>query len=328
MILVTGGLGFIGSIIVAELNSQGRNDILICDRFRSNEKWRNVRDLNYNDMILPEDLFHPDNLELFNEISEVYHMGACSSTTERDMDFLWANNVEFSKNIFVMCAEKAIPLVYASSAATYGFGAEGYSDDHSKVKNHKPLNAYGYSKQIFDEWVLESAPEDMFWVGVKFFNVFGPHEYHKGSMRSMAKQAHEQIKEKGQVSLFKSENPDYKDGEQQRDFIYVKDAARACVELMGIKDPNKSGLYNMGTGQANTWRDFVQAVFKALELPPNIKFMDLPEGLKKQYQYYTCAEMKKFQQTLPNFKFLSLEDSVADYVSNHLEKEWYLNTRK
>jgi len=330
MILVTGAAGFIGSVIVKHLNDLGQEDILVCDHFESGDKWKNLRDLKYTAFVQVEDLFEHENWKKTAGIKAIYHMGACSDTTELNMDFLYKNNTEYSNRLLTLAAEKNIPIVYASSAATYGAGEQGYFDDHAGMASHKPLNKYGYSKQLTDEWILKQKKKPKVWFGVKFFNVFGPHEYHKGKMSSVVYQSFNQIKDVGEVKLFKSHRPDYKDGEQLRDFVYVKDVVKAMVELIaaGVKKPAISGIYNLGTGEARSFHDLVKATFKSMEKKPKITFIDMPGELRNQYQYYTQAEMAKFKRALPKFKFMKLEDAVSDYVTKHLMKEPYMRKGK
>jgi ADP-L-glycero-D-manno-heptose 6-epimerase len=322
MILVTGAAGFIGSVIVKQLNDDGVEDLLLCDHFESGEKWKNLRGLKYEAFVQVEDLFQHPIWKKPQGLSAIYHMGACSDTTELNMDFLYKNNTEFTNRLLALAAQKNIPIVYASSAATYGSGNEGYSDDHKGIPTLKPLNKYGYSKQLSDEWILKQTKKPKVWFGVKFFNVFGPQEYHKGKMSSVVYQSFNQIKSVGEVKLFKSHRPDYKDGEQLRDFVYVKDVVRAMIELIkaGKKKPTISGIYNLGTGEARSFHDLVKATYRAMNVPPKIKFIDMPEELRNQYQYYTQAEMGKLKKALPKFKFTSLEDAVTDYVGSHLSK--------
>ena len=322
MILVTGAAGFIGSVIVKQLNDSGITDIILCDHFETGEKWKNLRGLKYNAFIQVEDLFNHPLWKAKKTFSAIYHMGACSATTELDMDFLYKNNTEFTNKLLALSAEKNIPIVYASSAATYGAGEQGYSDDHKGVPKLLPLNKYGYSKQLSDEWILKQAKIPKVWFGVKFFNVFGPQEYHKGKMSSVVYQSFNQINEVGEVKLFKSHRPDYKDGEQLRDFVYVKDVVRAMIELIaaGKKKNSLSGIYNLGTGEARSFHDLVKATFSAMDKKPNIKFIEMPPELRNQYQYYTQAEMGKLKKALPKFKFMKLEDAVSDYVRNHLSQ--------
>lgn len=320
MIIITGAAGFIGSCIVYELNKQGVTDIICVDRFEMNDKWLNLRGLNYKEYIHADEFLDASLLqELFEEgVSAVYHMGACSDTTEKDMDFLMKNNVEYSQVLFKFCTDFNVPICYASSAATYGAGEEGYDDNEKRVDRLRPLNAYGYSKQLVDQWVLRQQKTPAHWYGVKFFNVFGPNEYHKGKMSSVVYHAFNQIKENGSVKLFKSHHPDYKDGGQTRDFVYVKDVVRAMLTM--VEKKVKSGIYNLGTGKARTFEDLVKATFSALGLQAKIEYIDMPEHLRAQYQYYTQANMAKLQQALPGFEFSSLEENVADYV------KLYLNT--
>ena len=330
MILVTGAAGFIGSIIVKHLNDLGHEPILVCDHFGKDDRWKNLRDLKYLEFIQVEDLFDHSAWKKVGAIKAIYHMGACSDTTELDMDFLYKNNTEFTNQLLTLATSKNIPIVYASSAATYGAGEQGYFDDHGGLPALKPLNKYGYSKQLSDEWILKQKKKPKIWFGVKFFNVFGPHEYHKGKMSSVVYQSFNQIKEVGEVKLFKSHRDDYKDGEQLRDFVYVKDVVKAMVELIaaGKKKPSISGIYNLGTGEARSFHDLVKATFKAMNKKPQITFIDMPEELRNQYQYYTQAEMAKFKRALPKFKFMKLEDAVNDYVTGHLMKEPYMRKGK
>jgi len=319
MIIVTGGAGFIGSVLVKKLNERGHDDILIVDRLESDEKWRNLQGLNYYDYVHADDLFESAYDEMWNDVSAIYHMGACSSTTERDADYLWENNVRHTQALIYRAYDYNIPIVYASSAATYGDGEFGYSDAHEKVKKLRPLNAYGFSKQYVDQWMIKQKERPDHWYGVKFFNVFGPNEYHKGSMSSLVFKAYHQIIDNGVVKLFKSHRDDFKDGEQLRDFVYVKDAVEAVISLMEKKAT--SGLYNIGTGQARSFLDLVKATFKAMGKKENIEFIDMPESLRSQYQYYTQAETEKLKHEMSDFSFGTLEDSVHDYVTEHLSQK-------
>lgn len=320
MILITGGAGFIGSVLAKQLNVLGHTDLVIVDKLEESIKWKNLRGIKYSEYIHADELFNGDYDDLIAETDLIFHMGACSSTTEKNMDFLMKNNVAYTQALWRFAATKNIPFIYASSAATYGDGELGYSDDHEKVEGLLPLNPYGYSKQLVDEWVLkqESSPEH--WFGLKFFNVFGPNEYHKEEMRSLVHKSFEQIKSNGSVKLFKSYKPNFKDGEQLRDFIYVKDVVRAMIELA---DPDKaphSGIYNLGTGKARSFVDLTKATFSAMGIAPKIEFIEMPEALRSQYQYYTQAETKKLLNALPGFEFTSLEEGVRDYVQNYLMK--------
>lgn len=320
MILVTGGAGFIGSVLVKELNDGGREDIIIVDRLESDDKWRNIQKLSFLDYVHADELFSMDD-SFWDQITQIYHIGACSSTTERDMDFLWKNNIEYSKILFEFATARDIPMLYASSAATYGSGDEGYFDDHAKINSLRALNGYGYSKQVVDQWVLRRESKPSFWFGLKFFNVFGPNEYHKGEMRSLVHKAYGQINETGKVKLFKSHRDDFKDGEQLRDFIYVKDVVKGMLHLMEQKVPGSSGIYNMGTGKARSFLDLVKATFSAMGVEEKVEFIDMPESIRDQYQYYTQAEMKRFLKVFPEFKFMTLEEGVGDYVTNYLMTE-------
>ncbi len=320
MILVTGAAGFIGSVIVKHLNDLGERDIVLCDQFESGAKWKNLAGLKFHSFVQIEDLFHHPIWKSQKSFSTIYHMGACSDTTEHNMDYLYKNNTEYTNKLLTLAAQKNIPIVYASSAATYGGGEHGYSDDHKGVSKLRPLNKYGYSKQLSDEWILSQTKKPKVWFGVKFFNVFGPQEYHKGKMSSVVYQSFNQIKDVGEVKLFKSHRPDYKDGEQLRDFVYVKDVVRAMVDLIsaGKKKPSISGIYNLGTGEARSFHDLVKATYAAMEVPSKITFIDMPLELRNQYQYFTQAEMGKLKKALPKFKFMKLEDAIRDYVKNHL----------
>lgn len=319
MILVTGAAGFIGSVLVKELNEKGRVDLILVDRLGTDEKWKNLRGKKFYEYIHADELFTGAWDEVLTGISCIYHMGACSSTTERNMDFLMENNVNYSKNLFELATEKDIPIVYASSAATYGGIEKGFDDHHEKVDSLRPLNAYGYSKQLFDEWVLKLEKTPTKWFGIKFFNVFGPNEYHKDEMRSLVHKAYGQIREKKQVKLFKSHRTDFENGKQLRDFVYVKDCVRAMLEM--VESSGESGIYNLGTGQSNSFNDLVDYTFKAMKETTKIVYIDMPESIRHQYQYFTEANMEKFQKLLPNFKFSTLEESVTDYVQNHLMKD-------
>jgi ADP-L-glycero-D-manno-heptose 6-epimerase len=317
MIVVTGALGFIGSVIVKMLNDMGVSDILIVDRFRDSGKWLNVRGLKFKDQMTPEQFMKVADYQAGSgKYKAIYHMGACSATTEQNMDFLYENNVRFSRQLFDICSQYNIPICYASSAATYGDGENGYDDDHQKVSSLRPLNPYGYSKQLFDQWVLEKDHFPQYWYGVKFFNVYGPNEYHKGRMSSVVYQSYNQIRQNGVVKLFKSYKDGYQDGQQLRDFVYVKDVVRAMLQLIAQKAP--CGIYNLGSGKARSFYDLVDATYKAMGEKTNIEFIEMPNDLRQQYQYYTQAKMDKLARALPDFKFHTLEDGVKDYVQNHL----------
>lgn len=319
MILVTGAAGFIGSVLVKALNDQGHTNIILVDRLRDTSKWQNMKGLQFEEYVHADELFDAHNTRFFVGLKAIYHLGACSDTTEKNVDYLMKNNLEFSKKLFLFASQNQVPIVYASSAATYGDGERGYNDDVESMKALRPLNPYGYSKQLFDEWVLKQKRFPPAWYGMKFFNVYGPNEYHKGKMRSVVVQAHEQIMATGTVKLFKSYLPQYADGEQKRDFIYVKDVVNAMLALM--KHGKDSGIYNMGTGKARTFKDLVKATFAAHGKESKIEFIEMPDHLKKQYQYFTEARMQKFNSVLPDFKFHSLEEGIKDYVQTYLVKE-------
>ncbi|XP_060077787.1 ADP-L-glycero-D-manno-heptose-6-epimerase-like [Ylistrum balloti] len=321
-ILITGGLGFIGSAFLWYLNKKGYNDIVLCDRFRTEEKWKNVRNLHFSDIILVENLWETIQK---NKFDVMIHLGACSSTTEKDMDFLFSNNYEFSKRLWQVATDQGSTFIYASSAATYGnFHQSKDFPNYPDIKKLTPLNKYGYSKQLFDLWVERqiiegnTPPE---YAGIKFFNVFGPHEYHKGSMASVVYHAYQQMEKKGEVKLFQSHNPHFKDGEQKRDFVYIKDVCVAMYLLMtrlGEIKKNKmneqSFLFDLGTGKASTFKELVIPIAKK-----NIQYIPTPESLRKNYQYFTQANMVDWREY---FKIKhTLQESVEDYLHNHLEKE-------
>ena len=317
-IIVTGGAGFIGSCIVRTLNDRGYENIYIVDNIAETDKWMNIRNKKYIEYI-PRDAF-VDRLDDgdFDDVSAVIHMGACSSTTEKDFDYLWSNNVLFSELLWEFCADLDIQFIYASSAATYGDGAKGFDD--ASIDGLLPLNGYGYSKQVFDIWTKTQTERPKQAVGLKFFNVYGPNEYYKGSMASMVFHGFGQIKKDGEIRLFKSCNDKYADGGQLRDFVYVKDVCK--VIMFFLDNPDKSGIFNVGTGKAQSFAELAGAVFKALGLNENIKYIDMPEHLKEKYQYYTQAEMKKLRDAGYDEKFCNVEEGVADYVLNHLAKNF------
>lgn len=327
MILITGAAGFIGSVLARELNQSGRNDLIIVDRLGTGSLWQNIRQIDYYDYCHADELFTTDKgKKILDKVTLIYHMGAISSTTEKDVDLLMKNNVEYSQLLFEFAAGHNIPMIYASSAATYGDGELGYKDDHSLASSLRPLNPYGYSKYFFDKWALaqgQSTPKH--WFGVKFFNVFGPNEYHKEDMRSLVNKAYDQILSDGKVKLFKSHREGFEDGKQLRDFIYVKDVVSVLMLLADPKCANHSGLINLGTGQARSFYDLVVSTFKSMGKSENVEFIDMPMSLREQYQYFTEADMSKFNKIKEevgfNFEFMSLEDAVKDYVQNYLMKK-------
>ncbi|EKQ56969.1 MULTISPECIES: ADP-glyceromanno-heptose 6-epimerase [unclassified Clostridium] len=316
-IIVTGGAGFIGSCVVRTLNDAGIEDIIIVDNITTTEKWMNMRNKKYIEYVHKNKFL--DKLSSYEGITAIIHMGACSATTERDFDYLWNNNFEYTKTLWNYCREKQISFIYASSAATYGDGSQGF-DDNINIDNLMPLNGYGYSKQLFDLWVKKQTEFPKQHCGLKFFNVYGPNEYFKGSMASMIFHGFKQIKETGFVKLFKSCDHNYADGGQLRDFVYIKDA---CAVIKWLLDnPDVSGLFNVGTGRAQSFRELAEATFRALDLEPNIAYIDMPEHLKEKYQYYTKAEMIKLRSVGYVDEFKNLEEGALDYVQNHLNKNF------
>jgi len=318
MIIVTGGAGFIGSAFVWKINQEGRDDIVIVDQLGTDDKWKNLINRRFIDYIHKDDFLEMVDTDMVPfKVDALIHMGACSSTTERDADYLWHNNYVYTKLLAEWALNHHVRFIYASSAATYGDGTQGFSDDHKLIKDLKPINMYGYSKQIFDLWVLKNSLEKKI-AGIKFFNVFGPNEYHKGDMSSVIFKAFHQIKETGRVKLFKSYKKDYKDGGQMRDFVYVKDCVNAMWWL--LKNQKANGIFNLGTGEARTWNDLIRAVFTAMKKKTNIEYIAMPEALRNQYQYFTEAEMIKLKKAGCPVRFATLEDSVRDYVVNYLQK--------
>jgi ADP-L-glycero-D-manno-heptose 6-epimerase len=325
MIIVTGAAGFIGSAFIWRLNEAGITDILAVDKMRDGEKWLNLRKRDYADWVDRDDLFAwlavPENAE---KITGVVHMGACSATTESDGDYLMSNNYGYSKKLWEFCTKQQIPYVYASSAATYGAGELGYEDEVSpeELKHLMPLNKYGYSKKYFDDWAFKQKATPSQWVGVKFFNVYGPQEYHKGRMASMVFHTFNQFKENGGVKLFKSHKEGFADGEQLRD---IKDVVDVLFFFLTEKVP--SGVYNLGTGEARSFLDLSMETMKnasqndKLQVEEVIEFVPMPEDLRGRYQYFTEAKMEKLKKAGYTKRFHTLEEGVADYVNNYLSKE-------
>lgn len=313
-IMVTGGAGFIGSCLVAMLNEMGRSDIIVVDNISTSEKWRHLTNKEYIEYIHKSEL--AGRLpSLSGKITHVLHMGACSSTTEKDFDYLYKNNFEFTKMLWEFCAAEKISYIYASSAATYGGGENGF-DDSTDIGLLRPLNGYGYSKQLFDLWARKQSAAPSQHVGLKFFNVYGPNEDCKDDMASVIFKSYYQILETGKVKLFRSHRPDYADGGQLRDFVYVKDLCKVIRWLM--EHPDISGLFNLGTGKARSFEDLVRAVYCAMDREPLIEFIDMPEHLRGKYQYYTQAEMASLRRVGYDEQFYSLEDGVKDYVQGYL----------
>jgi ADP-L-glycero-D-manno-heptose 6-epimerase len=318
MIVVTGGVGFIGSAVIWALNRQGRKDILVVDTLGTDERWKNLVNLRFTDFIEKQDFL--DQLQkgaLNPAISGILHLGACSSTTERDAGFLMRNNHQYTQHLAQWCLEHKKRFVYASSAATYGDGQQGFSDDHAKLETLKPLNMYGYSKHLSDMWALQNGLLDKI-AGLKYFNVFGPNEYHKDDMRSVVHKAYCQIHENSQVRLFKSHREGFKDGWQLRDFIYVKDAVAATLGI--YENPKANGIFNIGTGQARSFYDLVVATFHAMDLEPYIEYIDMPETIRDKYQYFTQAQTGRLKN-LGLDTMHSLEDAITDYVRNYILKD-------
>lgn len=324
MIVVTGGAGFIGSAIVWRLNQMGKENIIIVDSLGTGDKWKNLVGLRYRDFFHKKDFLHrvkEDNVP-FN-IEAVIHMGACSSTTEKDADYLLENNYRYTTELVKYCMPRKARFIYASSAATYGDGSRGYNDNENELERLQPLNMYGYSKHMFDLWARRMKVLDKI-AGMKFFNVYGPNEYHKDDMRSVIHKAYGQILETGKVKLFKSYNENYKDGEQMRDFVYVKDVVD--MTLFFLENRDKNGIYNIGSGRARTWNDLVNAIFSALNQTPQIEYVEMPEVLRNKYQYFTEANPGKIVEAGYNKPATSLEDGVKDYVNNYLREGKYLGS--
>lgn len=326
MYIVTGGAGFIGSAMVWKLNQMGIDDILVVDNLGESDKWKNLVNLRYEDYI-HKNQFYKLILEGEDpfETEAVVHMGACSSTTELDADYLMENNYRYSQMLCRFCLNHDARFINASSAATYGNGELGFNDDHNLAEKLKPLNMYGYSKQLFDLWALRGGIMDSI-VSLKFFNVFGPNEYHKGDMKSVICKAFKQIGETGGMKLFRSHRSDYEDGGQMRDFVYIKD----CVDVMWwfIENRDKGGIFNIGTGNARQWNELARSVFSAMEVDPDISYIDMPESIRDKYQYFTQADMSKLKAAGYDKEFTSLEDAAADYVRNYLaQDDPYLKSR-
>lgn len=320
MILVTGGAGFIGSALVWGLNQRGYRDIVVVDHLGLGNKWQNLskREL---DFVVPKD-------QLFTwlaaegkraPIEAVFHLGACSSTTERDADYLMQNNVLYSKRLWDYCLEFDIPFLYASSAATYGSEEINFSDHAERTSALRPINKYGWSKQLFDAWALRQKNQPKAWFGFKFFNVYGPNEYHKGTQASVVYHAFPQVKERGALKLFRSYREDIEHGEQKRDFVYVKDVINVLLHFLEHSQRIPSGIYNLGSGQARSFADLGHSVFKALDRPPNFQWIEMPESLRNQYQYFTAARLDKLRNEAGYHQdFFSLEAGISDYVQNYL----------
>ena len=315
MIVVTGAAGFIGSCLVSHLNKSGYTNIVAVDDFSREDKNENLVGKTLTAKV-PREGFIQWLKDYGDEVDFVFHIGARTDTAEFDKAIFDKLNLNYTKDVWNICSEMKIPLVYASSAATYGLGEFGYKDDHSIVPKLKPLNPYGDSKNDFDKWMLQQDVQPPFWAGLKFFNVYGPNEYHKGRMASVIFHAFNQISKTGGMKLFRSHNPEYKDGEQLRDFVYVKDVVSVCLFLMENKP--ESAIYNLGSGKARTFLDLTKNTFKAMGKEENISFIDTPEDIRDKYQYFTEADMSKLIDAGYDKGFTSLEDGVKDYVTNYL----------
>ncbi len=317
MIVITGGAGFIGSAIACELNRRGIDEILIVDHLGESEKWKNLVPLRYLDYLDRNIFIEKLEKNAFGEdIRAIFHLGACSSTTCRDADFLMENNYRYTARIASwQTAHRRCRFIYASSAATYGGGENGYTDDVATIERLRPLNMYGYSKHLFDllarrkGWLGHMA-------GLKYFNVYGPNEYHKGDMRSVVNKAYPAVRDEGRMRLFKSYRPDYGDGEQLRDFIYVADAV--AITLFFLDHPEINGIFNVGTGTARSWNDVARALFAAAKKPVDIEYVPMPDGLKEKYQYYTCADTSRLRRAGCTHVCRSLEEAIREYVREYL----------
>ena len=318
MIVVTGAAGFISSCLVAALNEQGRKDLILSDDFSREDKTRNWADKKYIATV-DRDVFPTWLDNNHQDVEVIFHLGARTDTTEQDEALFDWLNLHYTQQVWERCQRYDIPLIYASSAATYGAGEHGYQDNHSVIGQLTPLNPYGRSKNDFDKWALQQDQQPPRWYGLKFFNVYGPNEYHKGRMASVIFHTFRQIQQTGAMKLFRSHRPDFKDGEQSRDFIYVKDVVKMMIWLWQNTAPN--GLYNIGTGQARTFYDLAANTFKAQSLAPDISFVDTPIDIRNTYQYFTEADMDKLHQAgYPN-KYYSLEEGIADYVQGYLAED-------
>lgn len=320
MIVVTGAAGFIGSCLASKLNSERFYDLVLVDDFSNVVKNLNLKDKRFKEKVDRKEFFNwlDDNQK---HVQFIFHLGARTDTSEMSKEIFDELNLNYSKRIWQKCIEHALPLVYASSAATYGSGEHGYDDNDSVIPELQPLNPYGESKNDFDKWILKQEKQPFFWAGLKFFNVYGPNEYHKGRMASVVFHAFNQIQKNGSVKLFASHNPNYENGMQLRDFVYVKDVIDVCYFLM--RHRKNSGIYNLGTGKADSFLKLAKSTFKALNLEPEIGFIPTPEDIRDKYQYFTEANMSKLKAIGYSQKFTELEEGVIDYVQNYLSKKEY-----
>jgi len=324
MIIVTGGAGFIGSALIWKLNKLQQDDIIVIDHFEKDIKYKNLIYLKFRDVFDKTDFANmvENGFLKKNKIETIYHLGACSATTEKDMGYLLKNNYEYSKLLCRNACQNGVRFIYASSAATYGDGRYGYNDNEDTLEKLVPMNAYGFSKHLFDLWAKKEGYFKEI-VGLKYFNVFGPNEYHKGDMRSVIVKAYEQIKQSGKVRLFKSYLKEYADGEQKRDFIYVKDAVEMTLHFGS--NPKLCGIYNIGSGVGNTFNFMIEKLFNELGLPANIEYIDMPQDIQNTYQYFTCADMTKFFSTKFEGKLLGPVNGINDYVKYLKSENIYLS---
>jgi len=323
MIIVTGGAGFIGSALIAALNKRGITDILVVDEHGKN-KCKNLVNLSFADYAEKNNFLKiVSEKKISTGIESVFHMGACSSTTETDAEYLKKNNYQYSRLLAQWATDANVRFIHASSAATYGDGSKGFSDDEEKIEQLQPLNLYGHSKQLFDLWARETGLLKKI-VSLKYFNVFGPNEYHKADMRSFVLKAFEQVRDTGKVRLFKSHNPDYTDGEYMRDFLYIKDAVD--MTLFFYDNPKINGLFNIGAGKARTWNDLVKAVFAAMGKSANVEYVEMPDSIRNQYQYFTQADITKLRKAGYKKQITSLENAIKDYVQNYLQNNKHLSS--
>ncbi|PBQ32276.1 ADP-glyceromanno-heptose 6-epimerase [Sphingobacteriaceae bacterium] len=321
MVVITGSAGFIGSCLVSKFNSEGITDLILVDDFSKTEKDKNSVEKKFQQKIERSE-FIEWLKKNSDKVESVIHIGARTDTTEFDVELFNELNLNYTKSLWTICTENNIPFIYASSAATYGLGEQGYKDDETKIPLLKPLNPYGDSKNDFDKWAIIQTKTPPHWQGLKFFNVYGPNEYHKGRMASVIFHSFHQINATGKVKLFRSHNPNYTDGGQLRDFVYVKDVVNVIWFL--FKNKPKSGIYNLGSGKARTFLDLAKSTFKALGKEENIEFIDTPVDIRDKYQYFTEADMNKLIAVGYSKPFTSLEEGVEDYVKNYLVKETYL----
>ncbi len=322
MIVITGAAGFIGSCLIEKLNEEGFYELILVDDFSAESKKPNYSSKKYRGLVDRKDF--ASWLKKNHKLTEfVFHIGARTDTTEFDVNIFNELNLNYTKDLWSICAEHCIPFIYASSAATYGLGEFGYSDNHELSAKLQPLNPYGDSKNDFDVWALKQEKKPFFWGGFKFFNVYGPNEYHKGRMASVIWHAFNQITKTGAMKLFQSHNSNYKDGEQLRDFIYVKDVVEVLFFMMQNRKPENSGLYNLGTGKARSFNDLVVATFKAMNLPEEISYIPTPKDIRDKYQYFTEADMAKLLSVGYDKGFRTLEEGVSEYVGNYLINSGY-----